>query len=620
MRHTGTTDEQMSGPEPLASYAAAPTPSGSSFEQLYLLGCLLINAGLCIQLAHVLRLATYQGSAQFHHILAWAIAINLFSAGILAGFRIGGKWLACPKSLYVCDWLCSLLPLVLIRTLRIPAPDHRQHVFGLVYVTFVFAKLAIFVAFVALLRSRPRTTIRVPVLLTSFVIYFALTPWIAATVMTNGDEPHYLLMTHSLLHDHDFDLRNNYDNKDYAAFYPTFLKDRHIVLNPRGEQLAWHDVGLPLLLVPGYAMDNRIGAMVEMNLFAAVLALGIFELALELGATEGGAIACWALLAFVSPVLTFSSQIYPEIPGGALAVWAAVAFARYLSRQSDSALLVAECLLAVMPWLSVRYWVVLGPMVMVIGLFVLIKVKSWPRLSRALVYLAGPIFISLLVFCLFDLKLFGKFAPNAGYLLFVPTVSPPMFQPQLHVGLLGLLFDRSYGLLPVAPVYLLAVAGLWPVLRRRTTLALALLGAVIALFLFIAVNHWWYGGGTPPPSRYILTGLALLIPFAGPALSRARWNLLTGALAAWSFVVGFQFTALAVPRHSFWSIDTAGIIKLLYDKLHINLASAFPSFLPPAGRDYLVAGIWIVIAAVVVVVSMRNIAFSRGGAAADSSA
>ena len=34
-----------------------------------------------------------------------------------------------------------------------------------------------------------------------------------------GDEPHYLVITQSLLQDHDLDIENNHARKDYAAYY-----------------------------------------------------------------------------------------------------------------------------------------------------------------------------------------------------------------------------------------------------------------------------------------------------------------------------------------------------------------------------------------------------------------
>ena len=37
-------------------------------------------------------------------------------------------------------------------------------------------------------------------------------------VSFGGDEPHYLLMTHSLLRDGDLELSNNYERHDFEAY------------------------------------------------------------------------------------------------------------------------------------------------------------------------------------------------------------------------------------------------------------------------------------------------------------------------------------------------------------------------------------------------------------------
>ena len=53
-----------------------------------------------------------------------------------------------------------------------------------------------------------------------FVIYLIVLPYDRTVAPTASDEPHYLLITQSLLYDHDLDLRNDYDGDRYSAFYP----------------------------------------------------------------------------------------------------------------------------------------------------------------------------------------------------------------------------------------------------------------------------------------------------------------------------------------------------------------------------------------------------------------
>ena len=105
--------------------------------------------------------------------------------------------------------------------------------------------------------------------------------------------------------DHDFDLANNYRQRDYKSFYPAepHTADHHTLRNDRGQEFPVHDVGISVLLAPAYALAGRLGAMIEMNVFSSFLALGIFVLALTLGATQHAALTCCFLFAFTSPLV-----------------------------------------------------------------------------------------------------------------------------------------------------------------------------------------------------------------------------------------------------------------------------------------------------------------------------
>lgn len=580
-----------------------PSASRLPGQYIYPAASLLINLLVALRVAQVLHSPAYQPSAYLHLVLAWAVGVNIACTLSYIGLQLTRKYPG--VRLWLLDCAMSLLPLVLIRIVRIPQPNPRLHLFGLTYSLLIFGRLLFLYGGIKLLRQHDRASLRLAIFVASFIIYCAIAPWVQTTAWTTGDEPHYLLLTHSLLHDHDFDLRNNYDKNDYRVFYPPDMTARHIVINGRGAQMPFHDVGLSIVLVPGYALAGRLGAMLELSLFAALLAMGIFELAWRLGASTSGAIDCWLLFAFVSPLITFSAQIYPECIAGALAIWAAVEFHSFTKTHKASDLLVAGCLLSLLPWFSIRYWVVLGPMMLAIAGFVVAAQRS-SRSVVPLLYLATPTMLSLLAFCLLDLHLFGIFRPNAGYLLYVPTMTTPMFRPRLHTGVLGLFLDREFGLLPTAPIYLLAIAGIWPALRNRNPLAITLLAPMVATVLFTGANRWWYGGNTPPALRYLVAIVGLLAPFAGPLLSSAKSKIAITILAVWSFLVAIQITALPVPRHSFWNPQTTGIASFLQRNLHLDPGALFPSLIRAEARDYLLAILWIVTAVGVVYNLLRT--------------
>jgi hypothetical protein len=97
--------------------------------------------------------------------------------------------------------------------------------------------------------------------------------------------------------------------------------------------------------------------------------------------------------------------------------------------------------------------------------------------------------------------------------------------------LVGLLVDGGYGLLPYAPVFLLALAGLPFVLgrprRERWALALVALGALLPV---LAWRNWW---GASPPARFMvplvpvlaLAAAARIAAAPGRGLARWRWTL-----------------------------------------------------------------------------------------------
>src|SRR6185503_10377534 len=109
---------------------------------------------------------------------------------------------------------------------------------------------------------------------------------------------------------------------------------------------------------------------------------------------------------------------------------------------------------------------------------------------------------------------------------------------------LGLLFDRSFGLLPYAPVFLLGIAALfsraWWKARdaaSQTLVALAVLAPVLSW------RMWW--GGQCPPARFLvplvpLLSVALAVRAAAPPRGLARWRW---ALLALGFGLGVFMAA-----------------------------------------------------------------------------
>jgi hypothetical protein len=517
------------------------------------------------------------------------VGLNLTASLLVAFFRFRG-WSRAGSRSVLADALTSLgglAPLV-----APPSPMVWIDFGSLLFVLFLVAKGALLVWF-ALVNSDnfDAAPVRLWILAASLLLYAGATIPVYRDSNTEGDEVHYLLATHSLVADGDLDLANNYRNKDYLPFSPE-LGARHTLVSGRGQDLPTHDLGLSVLLVPGYALGGRRGAMFELNLIAALLALGIYDLARRLGASRAAAVRGWGLFAFSSPLLIYSSQIYPEIVGGTLLVWTAVEFARARETGSAAPLVGAGILLALLPWFSVRYWFLVMPLGLAI-LFWAISPKRAPRrlvLRRAALLLL-PGLASVALFGVIDFWLYRSPWPNAGYVLYMLRNRPPMFTPQLlHLSLPGLLLDRAFGLLTTAPIYLIAIAGIVAAWKYSPPVAAAIVITVAEFFVFAGINRFWYGGYAPPP-RYIFPVVALLAAFAARGLEGRDPRPIVRFLAGWSLTIAVLYSAFPGTRFSL--PDGSSAIGLFFDRTFgFDPAAAFPTFLRAGPVDYVLAAIW----------------------------
>ena len=129
--------------------------------------------------------------------------------------------------------------------------------------------------------------------------------------MTTGDEPHYLLHAHSLYHDRDAELWNNYDQRDYRPFYEGEVLEPHMLAyKGRGVPLR-PLLGMPLIILPAYALGGRIGVLVFLLLLVALGVLALYDASLHY-ASPGVAFWGTLFLGLTYPLITYSHQIYSE--------------------------------------------------------------------------------------------------------------------------------------------------------------------------------------------------------------------------------------------------------------------------------------------------------------------
>ncbi|MGH2473553.1 MAG: hypothetical protein ACRDG6_14390, partial [Candidatus Limnocylindria bacterium] len=215
-------------------------------------------------------------------------------------------------------------------------------------------------------------------------------------------------------------------------------------------------------------------------------------------------------------------------------------------------------------------------------------------------------------------RLFGWFIPGAGYFLIRDQQEILNYAPQ--VGVPGLLFDRAFGLVPRAAVYLLAFVGAGALWSRRRLYGPPL--AALALgwglyFLYIADIVTWHADGGPS-SRYLLAGLPFLVVAVAGGLEtvlaatgrlRAMLLALTWVAVWWSAFVTFVYAVLPDLRYEYMPRIRDGDPVQLWLELgrviRPDVQTALPSFYSREAATLVLALVWVAFAAALVVIGYR---------------
>ncbi|HEV8254051.1 MAG TPA: hypothetical protein VGQ78_04805 [Vicinamibacteria bacterium] len=342
-------------------------------------------------------------------------------------------------------------------------------------------------------------------------LYLSAGLWYTSRLRVSGDEPHYLLMAQSLWREHDLDLQDNLEREDYREYTPGPLAPHWGAPRRDGRPFPAHSPGLPLILAPAYAAGGRLACVALLALAAAAATIEARALALGLTGDTRAALLGWAS-ATGPPLAFYAFHVYTEAPS-ALAL--ALCLRLLLGPAAPSRAAVAAALTVALPGLHVK----MIPAAAALGLVALVRLRGRPLAAFAAVVLAGAIGYGL-----YFAPPFGRPSPFELYhgLPQYALASPVR-------GGLGLLLDRSFGLLPYAPVFLLAGAGLATLVfgRRRDAWPYVLV-AVAVLAPLPTWRMWW--GGQCPPARFLVPLVPLLAVAVATRTAEARGR----GLSRWS--------------------------------------------------------------------------------------
>ncbi len=505
--------------------------------------------------------------------------------------------------------LLLLGAVVVVAVLQICSRSWRSRLGWLPWVPLIVASLAArtSVEMLRLLGERYGTDL----LLTGFVLAWApaartwlargrtfaaaaalLVPLAVATPVITpplGDESYHILLLDSLVGDRDLDVSNNYD----LARIPSQAIYR------RWDGTFVHSPALAVVLAPAYALAGRPGAAGLLGLAgAALLALAARRMrGLGFGGRATASVTAGLLLSY--PLMTFSSQLWVEVPGALLAMaalaWASGTHPRPLAASLAAVvatLLKTRLALVTIPVAAAAWWVRL------------------PRRRRALALVAAGL-TAALAWAAAALVISDPLDP-LGRRRFVALVPHDVHQAVISAG--GLLFDAAAGMTFAAPLLVLGIAGgaagLW---RRGGPGERALLLASVATVVPLLANPEWRAGDSPP-FRYLVPlwpffALAAAAAFAAPHPRRRLAWLLAPPTLLVSWVAATRPHLLVNTGDGGW-----WLADVLARRFEVDARHFVPSFLRPSPATLLVPLVLVAALTVLVVAARHWPVFARGAA------
>ena len=458
--------------------------------------------------------------------------------------------------------------------------------------------IAVFLGVVAAReRSEPGAWItdarRAPVVAATVALaLYGASAWWLAPVLPDGDAPHYLIMTQSLLRDGDLKIENNHlrgDDLEYTLFaaQPDYLERGR-----NGAIYSIHAPGLSILIAPVFFLFGYPGTIAFLGLVGALGTSLVWYLGLRTTGSPAAAWFGWACCALTTPFLFQATQVFPDGLAATLVLLGVlpVIAADFTDGTDDDSAgsglranmlwVIAGVSLAVLPWLQTRLALVAASG----GLCVCLRAR---HVRQVALFALIPV-LSAVAWFGFFYEIYGTPNPAAPYGLLTQTSVG-----RLAVGFPGLLFDQQFGLVPNAPVYGVLLAGILAgALRFRRWCWEAL---VIATPYLVGVGMFqiWFGGASSPAR--LVAPIAMLMGVAAARIFHATKTSSGRSVELLALGVSVVIAgALCVDRGRLLFNARDGVaLWLEWSNDLIDLPRALPSlFRDTPGQAWLKAVIW----------------------------
>jgi len=402
-----------------------------------------------------------------------------------------------------------------------------------------------------------------------------------------GDEPHYLIMSQSLVTDFDMNLENDYvSEKTYRKFYPAELEYKNIHNFPGREGrgiYSIHNPGLSFLIALPYMAGGRYGAQAVIAIFAALLSLLIFRASVKAGADERVSAAAALTASAVIPFSAGASLILTEIPSACAIVYCAFLISDILAGRETGKMenLAFFSCLGLLVWLHPKLFI-FSSLFWAAWMWGTIAKNKFRATDAAVYHL--PLLALAALYIFYYYAIFGFFAPTGMKGIYVSSSFFFDYNP-LHMikAFFAIMFDRDYGLIFYSPVFIISIAGVISLIAKKQHVKLMPFYLTLPYFsLFLVWNDWT---GSMAPARQMIPAACVWAVYAAVFISDAaiKQGKIISVLAVFSVAVSavlsaFPFLRYAASKDKIYAViaQKAGYLLWLFpsyrDKITLQTA------------------------------------------------
>lgn len=414
------------------------------------------------------------------------------------------------------------------------------------------------------------------------------------THITGGDEPIYMAITYSIVHNKTINLSKFLSQKQWQSSPYDKAFDKSIIdwkLTPpapqanRGTQFSIHNFGFPLVIALPFYIAGRLGAVIFTQIIGALIAVNIFYICRLGGLGKLGSMFVAMVMSLSLPLSIYSYLMFSDILAALLITYA------FQSKSKIMPLIAA----AYLPFIKIKY---------LFQTIIFFLIFWWEKKNKTTIAIIAV--ISLLLLSLFCKYAYGSFSP---FVIRDTTVSFGSAN-----GLLGLLLDWRVGLLTHAPYYILALPGITMLFYANRQMFWKWCAIVLPYYLMVGLYGAWHGDHAPP-ARHLV---AILPLFAAPLASLLSVKKRLIKDIAWVVFVILSVVSLALSYYGIAHpgslyLDTKDNIGLLIKLIwtDFNVANIFPTGGNYDARMWTWAVILIILLVSPILVIKKNITWKK---------